>query len=77
MTMEPYVERAESWQYGYGVATVQLIRGETDSPCRLWNGEPTEWWNLPKCPAYAGDAERIYKRFLLAEQRCWERTVTP
>mgnify|MGYP001576168190 FL=1 len=70
--MENRIEKAESWQYSWGVATVQLIRGETDSPCRLWDGEPTDWWNLPKHPAYAGMAEKIYERMKRNEQRCWE-----
>ena len=69
--MENLVERAESWQYSHGVATIQLVRGETDSPCRLWDGQPTFWWNLQH-PVYPGEAERIYERLRRAEQRCWE-----
>ena len=69
--MDNLVERAESWQYSHGMATVQLIRGETDSPCRLWDGQPTDWWNIPKHPAWVGEAERIYERCRLDEQRCW------
>ena len=64
------VERSVSFKTRYGTSTVQLVRGEADSPVRLWEGRPQTWWVIPKTPAYAGKAERIYEQMVLDEERC-------
>lgn len=63
------IERAETFDYGHGKATIQLVRGETDSPTRLWNGVPQCWWNIPKGEAFVGMAERIYESMLKEERK--------
>ena len=71
------IEVAQSWTYKWGIATVQLIRGdEADSPCRLWNGQPQDWWSIPKDVAYRGMAEEVYERMVKEEERChssWQK----
>lgn len=71
MTEKPIIiEYAQAWRYPQGgIATVQLVRGETISPCRLWNGKLQQWWNIPIAPAYDGMAERIYEHMLAEEER--------
>ena len=71
------VETAQSWKYKWGIATVQLIRGDdVDSPCRLWNGQPQYWWTIPRHTAYKDMAEKVYNNMVTDEEYChssWER----
>ena len=64
------IERAVSFVTPYGRSTIQLIRGETDSPTRLWEDIPQSWWSIPKHSAYAGMAERIYEKMVQEEEHC-------
>lgn len=69
------IEKARSWHYKWGVATIQLVRGDdggTDSPVRLWDNEPMMWDCIPKDPAYAGVAEKRYHGMVQEEERCWK-----
>ena len=70
------IEVAQSWKYKWGTATIQFIRGdEVDSPCRLWNNEPQHWWTIPRCGAFSGMAESVYRNMVRDEERChasWE-----
>ena len=65
--MEAIVERTTSWQYAHGAATLQLVRGEWDTACRLWNGQlqSSAWGQSATVLA-------SYERMLKEEQHCWE-----
>ena len=63
------VEKAESFDFGHGKSTIQLVHGESDGAVRLWNGHPQSWWNVPTHPAFNGMVEKCYEHMLESERR--------
>ena len=65
--MEAIVERAASWRYAHSTATLQLVRGEWLTACRLWNGQlqSSAWGQSATVLA-------SYEHMLKEEQQCWE-----
>ena len=73
------VERASTFDYGHGKATIQLVRAnkpnEVDAVIRLWNGEPQSYWNVSTGSAYVGFCERAYAADIMEEARCLSQSV--